>query len=276
MPCRNQLRGTCLLAAMAVSGVTAAQTTQPAPTAPGAGASAAAAPVHLPWTTEARAAEATADASDAHGVAHAAPAPSAAALSPAPPVAPVAGMPALPSSHAAPRGWSEAVAHFAELACGKDLRGLVASLNNGPVLRTFASDELQLPERLLGATTGSKVIGMHVYPRVPATLATDLADTFRAAAAADLPAAVRERMIPVDAAAAARANQTAAQWLVQMLQPGKEQPVAVVVLWRQETTDTYTASVSRPVFLLMKGTETVTGKHVFRQIIFGDPLDAPR
>jgi hypothetical protein len=173
-----------------------------------------------------------------------------------------------------PAGWVDAVARFADVACGKDLRALVAMLSNGPILRTFASDDLQLPERLLGTTTGSQVLAMHVYPRVPATLATDLAADFRNAP--ELPENVRARMIPTDGTAAKRANETAAAWLVQMLQPSKDQPVAVMVLWRHEKTDTYAAGTARPVFVLMKGSETATGQYVFRQVTFGDPLDAPK
>lgn len=169
--------------------------------------------------------------------------------------------------------WDRNVAQLADAACGKDLKTLSALLANGPVIRNFASEELQPPERLLGATTGLLALGVHAYPRVPATLATDMAADVRNAA--DIPEHVRERMVPADEEAEKRSNETAAQWLVQALKPAKDQPVAVIMLWRQDKTDTYTSKTSRPVFLLVKG-QLVDGQYVFRQLVYGDPLDAPR
>ena len=167
--------------------------------------------------------------------------------------------------------WSAGVKHFSQVVAGKDVKALSAVLSNGPVIRTFASEELQPPERMLGATTDSKIIGVHAYPRVPATLATDMAADFRDNT--DIPENVRSNMLPTDEQAEKTANETAAQWVVQALKPAKDQPVAVILLWRQDKTDTYTSKTSHPIFILIKG-QVTDDQCTFRQIVYGDPLDA--
>src|SRR5947209_5498763 len=54
---------------------------------------------------------------------------------------------------------------------------------------------------------------------------------------------------------------------------GKDQPVAVILLWRQDRTDTYTSKTSHPVFILIKG-QIAEDKCYFRHIVYGDPLEA--
>ena len=82
-------------------------------------------------------------------------------------------------------------------------------------------------------------------------------------------------MTPSDDTAAARANRTAAEWIAQLLEPAKDQPVAVIVLWPEPRSDSFFSVPSRPLFLLAKG-ELVNDRYVFRHIIFGDPLEAAR
>ena len=71
----------------------------------------------------------------------------------------------------------------------------------------------------------------------------------------------------------ARANDIAAQWVTQVLQPDRNQPVGVIVLWRQDRSDTFTSSGTRPLFLVVKG-DIQDGQYVFNQVTFGDPLEA--
>lgn len=169
--------------------------------------------------------------------------------------------------------WNDALHQLADAVRGKDLNALVAMLDHGPVIRNFSSDAIQAPERLLGAATGARLLGVHAYVKAPTTLATDLAANFQNAP--NLPDAIRQRMTPPDDGAAKRANETAGQWMSQVLQPAKDQPVGVIVLWREERADTFGAPRTYPIFLLVKA-QLLDGQYVVRQVTFGDPLEAAR
>ena len=163
---------------------------------------------------------------------------------------------------------------LATLLADKDLPALQKILNPSPVIRPFSSDALQTHERLLGATTGSTVLGVHAYDKTPTTLASDLSNDFSAAGDV-VPQSVREGMIPPDEAAAKRANETAAEWLVQVLHPEKHEVMGVVILWPAVRGRSIASDPKRAIFVLVKG-EKVDGQYVFHQITFGDPLETPQ
>ena len=171
------------------------------------------------------------------------------------------------------RGWQETVEQFSTAVRGNNLKGLQKFLDRGPVICTFNSEMLQPPERLLGATTGAKVLGMHAYLKTPSTLATDLAEDFKAS---DVPEGLRRDFVIPEEGLEKVANETAAKWVTQTLKPEGDQPIAVLVLWRQERADSFqNAAAKRPVFLLMRG-EVVDEQYIIRQITYGDPLDRSR
>jgi hypothetical protein len=100
----------------------------------------------------------------------------AAAVVPPPPIvstpAAPATAPATAPAVAQNADWAETMNRLATLLAGKDLTALAHALEPAPVIRVFANDTLQTPERLLGHTTGSKVLGVHAYDKTPTTLAT--------------------------------------------------------------------------------------------------------
>jgi hypothetical protein len=164
--------------------------------------------------------------------------------------------------------WALTVKQLADALGGKDAATLSALVQAGPIIRTFDSDMLLNSDKLLGATSGVTVLGEHAYLKPPTTLASDLAANFQSAA--DVPEQIRDRMIPPDESTAKKANETAAQWLMQTLQPAKDQHVGVIVLWPNERNASY-AIRKRPIFVLVKG-QLIDGQYVLRQIMFGDPL----
>jgi hypothetical protein len=170
--------------------------------------------------------------------------------------------------------WSRTMNRLATLLAGKDLPALQRLLQPSPVIRPFGSDALQTHERLLGATTGSTVLGVHAYDNPPTTLATDLANDFHNAGD-QVPPSVRDGMLPPDEATARRANETAAEWLVQVLQPEKHEVSGVIVLWPQTRGRLQAAAPKRATFVLVKA-EKVDGVFVLRRLTFGDPLETPQ
>jgi hypothetical protein len=113
-------------------------------------------------------------------------------------------------------------------------------------------------------------LGVHAYTKTPATLATDLAADFRDNESVSQ--SVRRQMVPPDDAATKRADVTAAQWLRQILQPEKEQPIGVIVLWPDVRKNGGSSSATPwPTFVLVKGEATGEGFRITR-LIYGDPL----
>jgi hypothetical protein len=201
----------------------------------------------------------------------------AAAVVPPPPIVSTAAAPATAPATAPAvaqhADWAETMNRLATLLAGKDLTALVHALEPAPVIRVFANDTLQTPERLLGHTTGSKVLGVHAYDKIPTTLATDLAEDFQSAGDA-VPENIRQGMTPSDAAAAKRSNESAGQWLAQVLQPAKGQVMGVIILWPEHRGRSLGGEPKRATFVLVKAS-LVDGKYALRQITFGDPLETP-
>jgi hypothetical protein len=90
-----------------------------------------------------------------------------------------------------------------------------------------------------------------------------------------VPQSVREGMVPPDETAARRANETAGQWLMQVLQPAKHEVTGIIVLWPPTRGRSIAAEPKRATFVLVKG-EKIDGVYVLRQITFGDPLETPQ
>ena len=173
--------------------------------------------------------------------------------------------------------WSQRLNRLALLLAGSDLTALQRTLEPSPTIRAFASDSLQTPERLLGTTTGSKILGVHAYEKVPATLASDLAGDFSSAGDV-VPQNVRDGMQPRDDVAAKKANETASQWLAQVLRPQKDEVTGVIILWPQPRGRSLSSAPARAIFVLVKAHKSPAddGAYTFRQITFGDPLETPQ
>jgi hypothetical protein len=186
-----------------------------------------------------------------------------------------ATQPAAPESPPAPPAWSQVVAHLADQLSGKDLPALRAAVgNNDCLVRTFASDNPSTLERLLASTMQAKLIGTHAYPKLPTTLATDVAADFRNAAET-VPEAVQKDMLPADANAEKKANETAAAWLAQVLQPVQNRAIGVIVFWPMDRHSPGDSGARRAIFVIVRA-QLVDGAFVIQHIRFGDPLEAPR
>jgi hypothetical protein len=158
---------------------------------------------------------------------------------------------------------------------GKDLPALRGAVGNNDVLvRTFASDNPTTLERLLASTVQAKLIGTHAYPKLPTTLASDLASDFRNAAES-VPEAAQKEMLPPDANAEKKANETAAAWLAQVIQPVQNRAIGVIVFWPTDRRGPSDNSSRRAIFVVIRA-QQVNGAWVIQHIRFGDPLESPR
>ena len=176
---------------------------------------------------------------------------------------------------ATPRDWPAMTQGLAAALVGNELPALQAMLEPAPVIRTFSSDAQQAA-RLLGMTSGSRVVAVHAYPAIPQSLASDLAEDFRAAGDA-IPELTRQQMIPSDETAARRANATAASWIASVLRQDESAstPIAVIVLWPAERKSRLEGPARRAIFVVARGQRR--GDHfIFHEIVFGDPLEPPR
>jgi hypothetical protein len=145
-----------------------------------------------------------------------------------------------------------------------------------PLIRNFTSDSAQPAERLIAATMDARVLGVHAYLGVPSTVATDLATDVKEAGEAIPQQAMVAGLVPADEAAARRANETAAAWVAQVLQPGPDDLVGVIVVWPGKRSDLLSPSARHPIFVLVKGRANPDGGCTVQRIHFGDPLDSFR
>jgi hypothetical protein len=170
--------------------------------------------------------------------------------------------------------WRQTVERVADALSSQDGRAVRASLGRDAQVRNFASDAASTVERAVATVAQAKLLGTHAYAQVPSTLASDLANDFQNAGDV-VPEQVCKDMQPADERAEKRANDTAAAWIAQVLQPKKDQSVGIMVFWptnRRAPTDT---SARRAIFVLVKG-QSINGVYVVQQLTFGDPLETPR
>ena len=173
------------------------------------------------------------------------------------------------TTRAVDSAWSEELARLAAALIENEPAKLALQLRDCALIRTFASAAPLTPERLLGVTSGTTVVGTHAYARIPTSLASDLAADVKSA---DVPDSVRQNLTPTDAAAEKHANEVASQWVEQVLQPAAGHGIGVIVLWPKNRLDNPGAAPKRPLFVLVKA-DLADGRAVIRQIVFGDPLD---
>lgn len=157
--------------------------------------------------------------------------------------------------------WTRAVRAFATaLVNPTDAVALTEALPPVAVVRRFDKDEAQDRLALHAAAAGAVVVSVLSYTDGPSTVATDLALDIREAEF--LPESIRNQFSMEGDAAVRRANETAAQWVNGALQPGVQQPVALVALWHP--------SRGTMTFVLLKGRETAAGEHRVTYVVYGD------
>ena len=149
---------------------------------------------------------------------------------------------------------------------------LAAALPAGTVIRRFDSDVPQDRLSLRTATAGAVVVSALSYTGAPDTVATDLARDIRQSTL--LPEDFRNAFVIEGEAAIKRANETAAQWVMSALQPGVQQPVALIALWQDRTDEASTASHQAGrgamAFVLLKGRQLPAGDYAVSFVIYGD------
>ncbi len=134
-------------------------------------------------------------------------------------------------------------------------------------------------EPFMQTLRGQGIVGVHAYVHPPLALAADLAADFKAAN--NVPAEVKDGMIPRDDQSMRRANATAAQWAQGTLDASTGDPVGVIVLFpapaSTQPTSMPTGPASGPstrdsrlpIFLLIKGKEIAPDHFKVTSIVFG-------
>jgi len=180
-----------------------------------------------------------------------------------------------PAAGAARRlNWPDVLARLGNALAEKDVRAVTALLDPPPLIRAFGSDAAQPAERLLAATMGGKVLSVHAYLGVPMTVATDVAADLKEAGDT-VPQTVAQGLTPADDTAARRANETAAAWVAQVLKPGPEELVGLILVCPTDRRDPSDTAARHAVFVLIKGV-AAGGGCAIQRIHFGDPLESVR
>lgn len=164
---------------------------------------------------------------------------------------------------AAPATWFATVEQLAKGTEKGDVPLVAASLTRDATVRSFESPEPAAARTLVDAAAEWKLLGTHAYEFPPVSLAVDIAADVKNS---DLVSeADKRKIIPLDAAEAARANSTAADWVSRTLGAERDHLIGVAVFWSMRT--------NRPVFVLMKG-EPGRGDVAFavKLAVYGDPM----
>jgi hypothetical protein len=157
--------------------------------------------------------------------------------------------------------WSETVEVIGKATERGDVTSVAAMLARDALVRSFERNELAGARMLVDAAAGWKLLGAHAYEFPPPTLASDIAaDVKSANFVAD---EEKRKIVPLDDAEAARANNTAADWVAQTLGAERDQLVGVAVFWNLKA--------NRPMFVLMKGQRSGES-YLVKQAVYGDPM----
>ncbi len=165
--------------------------------------------------------------------------------------------------------WAQGVA---EILIEGDPSGMIPVLGERCAIRLFNRDEPMEVSRLVEATAHTRLIGAHVYPKLPASLASDIASDF--GAAEGVPDEIRERMTPQGEAALRRANLTAAQWLAKSLGVDAEDSVAVLIFWVEPAEDSHLlpSPARKPEALFVLAKLDAAGDSLrMTRIVYGNP-----
>ena len=170
--------------------------------------------------------------------------------------------------------WARAVLTLADALVRSDPgeAPLSGALPAGTVIRRFDTEVPQDRLSLRAATAGTLVVSALSYTGAPDTVATDLARDIRGATF--LPETLRNEFAIDGDAATKRANETAGQWVAGALQPGVQQPVAVITLWREGAAEPSAsgqpASRGSMIFVLLKGRQLASGDYSVSFVLYGD------
>ena len=170
--------------------------------------------------------------------------------------------------------WARAVLSLADALTRSDQGDapLANALPPGTVIRRFGTDVQQDRLSLRTASANAVLVSALSYSGTPDTVATDLARDIRQATF--LPEEFRSEFAIEGDAAIQRANETAAQWVTSALQPGVQQPVALIALWQDRAAEASVASQQAArgtmVFVLVKGRQLPAGDYAISFVIYGD------
>jgi hypothetical protein len=178
-------------------------------------------------------------------------------------------------SVAAPAGWQHCAERVTNALAGigreDDLPPLISS---DAVIHHFNRPDRDLPSHVCDELSGLSIISLRTYCGIPHTLVSDIAADAKDAA---LPQPVRHELTP-DESSMRHANESAAQWICQTLDPAGGELIGVALLYpdtsgqpdhRLSSEDV--GSYPAPQFVLFKGVETARGFAVTK-IVYGDPI----
>jgi hypothetical protein len=174
------------------------------------------------------------------------------------------------------RPWSQTVHELADAIVGAgDNDALAGVLPAGVPIRRFDRSDREDRLSLRSITAGAAVVACLSYESAPTTVASDL--SAHLAEAAFIPESIRLEFAVPAGAGGKRANDIASQWVMGTLQPGVQQPVAIIVLWRERPVGTSTQQPQGTlVFILIKGREISPDDYRTSLLVYGTTAQVVR
>jgi hypothetical protein len=171
------------------------------------------------------------------------------------------------------RNWEQTLQEFAVAAHETNISLMRQLLADDAAVRSFGGDTDQNLLKLIGHISDAQIIGLHAYNTLPATIASDLSQDFT-----DCPLIPRDAksfLIPRDDVHLRRANQTAMQWVSNILEVDERSHIGIIAFWQSQERIVGSRSHSARLFIiLIKGQQTAPGVFRIRQINYGNPLNS--
>lgn len=168
--------------------------------------------------------------------------------------------------------WDQQIAALAA-ALAADDPAPAAVMLEGIDLRQFDPTASSRTAALLERTSGSSILFWRLYTGVPTLLAADMAEDINTA---DVPEPLQRRFTPAGSSEMRDANTVAADWIRESLAVKDDQPIAVILTWRNDSAlpslsaDHYAGQLA---FILIAGEkDPSTGRSTIQKIVFGNPL----
>jgi hypothetical protein len=168
----------------------------------------------------------------------------------------------------APAAWDQSVQAFAKsLVTGDDCK---AGLTGDCAIRSFDSTASRQIADVTAHASGATLLMAHAYLFPGGAIAGDIG---AAVADSQVPDDVKKRLVPPVGDPTAKANATATRWVQSALAAGDGEPIAVLVLFTGDLTQS-TTSDGQILFIMLKGRKDSTGAYFISQIVYGDSQQA--
>jgi hypothetical protein len=168
----------------------------------------------------------------------------------------------------APGTWDQAVQAAAKAFSSQD--ECTAFLCDDCIVRSFDTTAAKQIEDVEAHASGATLLMARSYQFPDGTIASDIG---AAVVDSQVPDDLKKLMSPGDTDSAAKANQTATRWVQNALGANAGDPVAVLVYFISDASQSKAAD-GQMLFVMLKGRQNAKGDYQVSQVVYGNSQQA--